>query len=126
MVAVDRLFEAHLTVANLDTSIAFYRGLLGEEPAHVVPARHVAFFWIGTRGPTMLGLWEAGSRPTTTTCHIAFAATVDAVVAAPRTLQAAGIASLGFNGEPTDEPVVLAWMPAAAVYFRDPDGHLLE
>jgi hypothetical protein len=24
------------------------------------------------------------------------------------------------------EPSVLAWMPAAAVYFRDPDGHLLE
>jgi len=21
---------------------------------------------------------------------------------------------------------VLAWMPAASVYFRDPDGHLLE
>ena len=25
-----------------------------------------------------------------------------------------------------DLPVVLAWLPAAAVYFRDPDGHLLE
>jgi lactoylglutathione lyase len=21
---------------------------------------------------------------------------------------------------------VIAWMPAAAVYFRDPDGHLIE
>ena len=26
---------------------------------------------------------------------------------------------------PTDQPVVLAWMPAAS-YFRDPDGNLLE
>ena len=26
----------------------------------------------------------------------------------------------------TYEPIVLAWMPAAAVYFLDPDGHLLE
>jgi len=25
-----------------------------------------------------------------------------------------------------DDPVVLAWMPAAAVYFRDPDNNLLE
>jgi lactoylglutathione lyase len=27
---------------------------------------------------------------------------------------------------PTDEPVVLAWMPAASVYFHDPDGNQLE
>jgi len=33
---------------------------------------------------------------------------------------------LDFNGHPAHEPVVLAWMPAAAIYFRDPDGHLLE
>ena len=28
--------------------------------------------------------------------------------------------------EETTEPSVIGWMPAAAVYFRDPDGHLLE
>ena len=33
---------------------------------------------------------------------------------------------LDFEGEPTGEPVVLAWMPAASLYFRDPDGNLLE
>ena len=32
---VDRLFEAHLTVADLDASIAFYRDRLGLELAHV-------------------------------------------------------------------------------------------
>jgi len=48
------------------------------------------------------------------------------VLAAPRRLQSAGIVALDFNGRPTEEPVVLAWMPAAAVYFLDPDGHLLE
>jgi lactoylglutathione lyase len=25
-----------------------------------------------------------------------------------------------------DEPIVHGWMPAAAVFFKDPDGHLLE
>ena len=25
-----------------------------------------------------------------------------------------------------EEPTVHGWMPAAAVFFRDPDGHLLE
>jgi lactoylglutathione lyase len=58
--------------------------------------------------------------------HVAFATTLEQVIAAPRTLQSAGIEALDFNGEPTDEPVVLAWMPAASIYFRDPDGHLLE
>ena len=33
---------------------------------------------------------------------------------------------MSFAGEVTTDPSVLAWMPAAAVYFRDPDGHLLE
>jgi NAD(P)H-dependent FMN reductase len=36
------------------------------------------------------------------------------------------IAPLDFDGCPTDEPVVLAWMPAASIDFHDPDGHLLE
>src|SRR5262245_9784656 len=123
---VDRLFEAHLTVADLDTSIAFYRDRLGFELAHVTPARQAAFFWIGVRGTTMLGLWAGGSAPQKTTMHVAFAAALDDVIAAPRVLQLTDITPLDFEGHPTDEPVVLAWMPAASIYFRDPDGHLLE
>ncbi|HET7643807.1 MAG TPA: hypothetical protein VFK40_09885, partial [Nitrososphaeraceae archaeon] len=33
---------------------------------------------------------------------------------------------LSFFGQETDEPSVLCWMPAASIYFRDPDGHLIE
>ena len=123
---VARLFEAHLAVANLDTSVAFYRDRLGLELAHVTPGREAAFFWIGPRGHTMLGLWAAGAAPKRTVDHIAFAAALADVVAAPGLLRSAGIAPLDFDGQPTEEPVVLAWMPAAAVYFHDPDGHLLE
>lgn len=123
---VDRLFEAHLSVADLDASIAFYRDCLGFELAHLIPTRRVAFFWIGSRGTTMLGLWAAGSAPQKTTTHVAFGTSLDDVIAAPRALQSAGITALDFDGQPTDEPVVLAWMPAAAIYFHDPDGHLLE
>jgi lactoylglutathione lyase len=124
--AVDRLFEAHLIVADLDASVAFYRDRLGLELAHVVPARRAAFFWVGARGNSMLGLWQGGAGPVKTTTHIAFATTPEDVLAAPKRLQSAGIVALDFNGRPTDEPVVLAWMPAVAVYFLDPDGHLLE
>jgi lactoylglutathione lyase len=45
---------------------------------------------------------------------------------APAQLRAAGVTPRDFAGSPTDEPVVLAWMPAASVYFHDPDGHQLE
>ena len=124
--AVVRLFEAHLTVSDLDAAIAFYRDRVGLELAHVVPARQAAFFWVGSRGSTMLGLWAGGSAPQKTTTHIAFVATRDDVVSAPRVLQSNGITPLDFDGRPTDEPVVLAWMPAASIYFHDPDGHLLE
>jgi lactoylglutathione lyase len=36
------------------------------------------------------------------------------------------VTPLSFHGAETTEPSVIGWMPAAAVYFRDPDGHLLE
>ena len=123
---IDRLFEAHLIVTDLDVSISFYRDRLGLELAHLVPARRAAFFWIGSRGHSMLGLWQGGAGPQKTTTHVAFSATVDEVMTAPDKLRATDIIALDFNGQPADEPVVLAWMPAAAVYFLDPDGHLLE
>lgn len=124
--SVDRLFEAHLIVADLDASIRFYRDCLGLDLAHVVAARRAAFFWVGARGHSMLGLWQGGAGPQKTTTHIAFATTAEDVLAAPQRLQSVGIVALDFDGRPTNEPVVLAWMPAAAVYFLDPDGHLLE
>ncbi len=122
---IDRLFETHLVVADLDASVAFYREVVGLEIAHVMPSR-AAFLWIGARGRSMLGLWTAGAGPQHTTLHLAFAASIDDVIAAPGRLRAAGVSALDFDGRPATEPVVLAWMPAASVYFRDPDGHLLE
>jgi hypothetical protein len=33
------------------------------ELAEAFRERRVAFYWIGGRGNSMLGLWEVGSRP---------------------------------------------------------------
>lgn len=125
VVPISGLFEAHLTVANLERSIAFYRDVLGLELAHTLPERHVAFFWVGERGGAMLGLWSVYSSPMSMRLHIAFRLTLERVEASVEALRLAGLAP--HDGRtPIDEPVVLAWMPAASVYFDDPDGHLLE
>jgi hypothetical protein len=60
------------------------------------------------------------------TSHTAFRVSLADVLAAPGALRAAGITPLDFDGRPTDQPIVFAWMPAASVFFGDPDGHLLE
>lgn len=124
--AAQNLFEVHLPVANLATSATFYRDVVGLHLAYIEASRGMAFFWIGPRGNAMVGLWAAGSSPQKMTLHIAFGVSLDDVLAAPAALRSAGITPLDFDGRPTDAPVVLAWMPAASVYFRDPDGHLLE
>jgi len=126
MIEARDLFEVHLTVRNLDVSIGFYRDIVGLTLAHVTRRRQAAFLWIGSAQRAMLGLWAAGSAPQAVTLHTAFRVSSADVLAAPDFLRNAGVTPLDFDGRPTDLPVVLAWVPAAAVYFRDPDGHLLE
>jgi len=120
------LFETHLTVADLDRSTAFYRDVVGLPVALELPERGAAFLWIGRPGQAMLGLWSIGSAPMGMRLHIAFEMSLEDVLAAPARLRAQGLAPLSFFGEPADEPSVIGWMPAAAVYFQDPDGHILE
>jgi lactoylglutathione lyase len=120
------LFETHLTVADLQRSVAFYRDTVGLPVALEVPERGAAFHWIGQPGQAMLGLWSIGSAPIGMRLHVAFEMALDDVRAAPEGLAAQGVQPLSFFGEPTNEPSVIGWMPAAAVYFRDPDGHMLE
>jgi lactoylglutathione lyase len=120
------LFEAHLTVSDLDRSIAFYREIVGLELAHTVPERHAAFFWVGGPGKTMLGLWSIHSSPMGMRLHTAFDLSLNDVVASVDRLRTKGITPRDGSGTPIDEPIVIGWMPAASVYFDDPDGHSLE
>jgi lactoylglutathione lyase len=125
-VPVRGLFESHLTVSDLGRSVAFYRDVVGLPVAFEVPERGAAFFWCGASGKTMLGLWSLGSTPMGMNLHVAFDVELRHVLDSPGRLRALGVTPLSFFGQETDEPTVIGWMPAATVYFRDPDGHLLE
>jgi lactoylglutathione lyase len=125
-VPVAGLFETHLTVSDLSRSVAFYRDVVGLPLALELPARGAAFFWIGGPGEAMLGLWSLGSAPVGLSLHVAFTTSLDDVLGACDRLRSLGVTPLSFHAIETAEPSVIGWMPAAAVYLRDPDGHLLE
>jgi len=125
VVPIMRLYEAHLTVRDLDRSVAFYRDGLGLPLAHRIPARNVAFFWVPRSDTAMLGLWGVGTAPMSMRLHIAFSVEIADVERSVSALRTAGLTP-HYNRSPIDEPVVLSWMPAASVYFDDPDGHALE
>jgi len=120
------LFETHLTVRDVPRSVAFYRDVVGLPLALDLPERNAAFMWIGAPGRAMLGLWGIGTSVNSLTLHFAFDVALEDVLGAPERLRSHGVTPLSFFGQETSEPSVLAWMPAAAVYFEDPDGHLLE
>jgi GNAT superfamily N-acetyltransferase/catechol 2,3-dioxygenase-like lactoylglutathione lyase family enzyme len=126
MPAATGLFEAHLSVSDLDRSIAFYRDVVGLPVALVLEERGAAFFWIGSPGRAMLGLWSLGSAPMGLSLHIALETSIEEVLGACDAMRANGVTPLSFFGAETTEPSVIGWMPAAAVFFRDPDGHLIE
>ena len=74
----------------------------------------------------MLGLWSLGTVSLGLTLHIAFEVGLVDLLDAAKGLKAQGIMPLSFFGMETMEPSVIGWMPAAALYFRDPHGHLIE
>ena len=55
-----------------------------------------------------------------------YAVRLDQLIDAIKKLTENGIDTFGFGGNKTDEPSVIGWMPSAQIYFRDPDGHMLE
>jgi lactoylglutathione lyase len=128
-VCIKGLFETHLTVTDMKRSLNFYHNVVGLELAYEVKERNAAFLWIGNKSckrRSMLGLWSLGSSPLGMNLHVAFEVTLKDLLNSPKMLDDCGIEVISFFGQKTTEPDVIGWMPAASIYFRDPDGHLLE
>lgn len=126
MISLKGLYETHLTVSNLHRSTDFYRDVVGLELAHTIPERNVAFFWIAGRETSMLGLWSIHSSPLRSRLHIAFQTSLEQLLEASEYLRSKTIIPRDGAGSEIEEPIVFPWMPAASVYFDDPDGHSLE
>ncbi len=120
------LFETHLFVADLERSIEFYTKTLELEQCYYDEGRRAAFFWIGEPNEYMLGLWE---KPVDEIDIRHFAFRCDPLWVLNESisyLKKRDLTSYNFLNDGTERPMVFAWMPAIAIYFNDPDGHVLE
>lgn len=123
---IQGLYETHLYVENLETSIEFYKNVLKLEQCHFEADRRTAFFWIGKPKQAMLGLWEK-PKSEIDKRHFAFRCEKEFIVKqATKFLNEHNLKPYNFLKDGTDRPMVFAWMPAIAIYFNDPDGHYLE
>jgi len=120
------LFETHLYVEDLEKSVDFYKNVLGLKQCGYNAKRKIAFFWIGKPKEAMLGLWEK-PKAEIDIRHFAFRSDLDDVLnKSVDFLKSKNLKPYNFLKDDSDKPMVFAWMPALAIYFNDPDGHILE
>ena len=127
------LYEVHLPVTDIDRSIDFYVGKLAFEPGF--GGRHGSSTLLSyTDGGTrwMLGLFRVDTvvHRNAAEYHVSFRVAekdVDRMIPylVEREIEPLHPPTAPIQG-PMSEPIVHGWMPAASVFFKDPDGHLLE
>ena len=129
--ALDGVLETALYVDDMDRARAFYEGVLGLAPMFA-DARLTAY---PVGGRSALLIFRRGAATETAhlpggtipphdgagPIHCAFAVAADALARWEGHLAARGVAIEGRTVWPSSRPV-----PSVSVYFRDPDGHLLE
>lgn len=119
------LFETHIQTADLRRSAEFYEKVLGLIPSEYADPRAVRFFYIGAPGRAMLGIWETEPDKVRRR-HFAFRVSPEEMKRAVAWLKARDLKVYNFDNDGTERPQVFGWMPAAAIYFDDPDGNQLE
>lgn len=123
---INGLYETHIQVSDLERSVKFYKNILGLEQCHFEAERRIAFFWMGKKKQSMLGLWETPKEDLQKR-HFAFECTPEFVLnESVNFLKKHNLKFRNFLGDDSERPMVFAWMPAAAIYFDDPDGNALE
>lgn len=122
---ISGLYETHLGVTDLERSMRFYGEVLGLPLAVHDATRMLAFYWIGAPNRSFVGLWQKAPSEIVTQ-HFAFEVAAGDLARGTAYLVGSGIAVKNFFGEPTEVPSVFGWMPAASIFFDDPDHHLLE
>jgi lactoylglutathione lyase len=127
------LYEVHLPVTDLDRAIEFYVGKLGFEHGFGERGGPSALLWYTDRDTRwMLGLFRVDTvvHRQAAEYHISFRVAESDVDRMVPYLRERGIETVHPPRAPVqgpmNEPIVHGWMPAAAVFFKDPDGHLLE
>ena len=120
------LYETHINVENLESSIEFYQHVLGLEKCSYHDDRRIAFFWVGKPQEYMLGLWEK-PKSEIVKMHFAFRCDKEDILnkSAPF-LKDRDLKPYNFLKDHHEIPMVFSWMPALSIYFDDPDGHCLE
>ncbi len=120
------IYETHINVENLETSIEFYQNVLGLEKCGYNDERRIAFFWVGKPQEYMLGLWEK-PKSEIVKMHFAFRCDKEDILNNSISfLKERNLNPYNFLKDNNEIPMVFSWMPALAIYFDDPDGHCLE
>lgn len=122
MIRIERLDHLVLTVADIDRTIAFYNEVLGMEPVVFGAGRRALRF-----GPHKINLHAAGheidpkaARPTPGSADLCL------VSAVPIEEVIAHLGASGVAIEVGPAPRTGALGEMTSVYFRDPDGNLIE
>ncbi|MFE0146288.1 VOC family protein [Nonomuraea sp. NPDC059007] len=122
MIRIERLDHLVLTVADIDRTIAFYNEVLGMEPVVFGAGRRALRF-----GPHKINLHAAGNeidpkaaRPTPGSADLCL------VSAVPIEEVIAHLGASGVAIEVGPAPRTGALGEMTSVYFRDPDGNLIE
>jgi len=126
------LFETHLPVTDLERSLEFYVGFLHFDLSFRDGDRGALLRYAAAGRPCMLGLFVVDEieHRHPAEYHVAFLVDLGEIDQLIGALRRGGILAqhppTAPHQGPMTEPIVHGWMPAAAVFFRDPDGHLLE